>query len=174
MVACHFIHMKSSNVGMRASAFKNQSKRHFLRKELYCCWHSFALQIQANASKPCFRLHILCNLSPTLQTQPPNLRWNNSQLNPMVEQIIFRNILWIDRTSHNQFSSHGTTIDHLNEINEVLLGFKASDKLGMIWRPGGRRCTEAQEHKYILSRYFLRCTFPVSVFVGCFLFSWQT
>lgn len=54
----------------------------------------------------------------------------------MVEQIVLRNISWINRALHNQFSSHGTTIDHLNKINEVLLCFKASDKLGMIRRPG--------------------------------------
>lgn len=55
----------------------------------------------------------------------------------MVEQIVLRDISWIDRALHDQFSSHGTTIDHLNKIDEVLLCFKASDELGMIRRPGG-------------------------------------
>lgn len=55
----------------------------------------------------------------------------------MVEKIIFRNIAWIDRALHNQFSSHGTTINHLDEIDEVLLCFETANKLGMIRRPGG-------------------------------------
>lgn len=55
----------------------------------------------------------------------------------MIEQIIFRNISWINRTSYDQFSSHGTTVDDFNKIDEVLLCFKASNKLCMIWRPGG-------------------------------------
>lgn len=66
----------------------------------------------------------------------------------MVEQIIFRDVAWINGASHNQFSSHGTTVDHLNKIDEVLLRFKASDKLGMIRRPGGnekRGKDDAQE-----------------------------
>lgn len=67
----------------------------------------------------------------------------------MEEQIIFRNVSRIDRALHNQFSSHGTTIDHLNKIDEVLLCFKASDKLGVIWRPEGKDTEsneETQEH----------------------------
>lgn len=60
-----------------------------------------------------------------------------SQLNPMIEQIIFRNISWINRASYDQFSSHGATVEDFNKIDEVLLCFKASNKLCMIWRPGG-------------------------------------
>lgn len=61
----------------------------------------------------------------------------------MVEEIIFGDVSRIDGASHDQFPSHGTAVDHLNQIDEVLFGFKASDKLGMVWRPG------AMEHKHI-------------------------
>lgn len=59
---------------------------------------------------------------------------SNSVLDVMVQQIIFRDVSRVDRASDDQFSSHGASIDHFDQIHEVLLGFEASHKLGMIWR----------------------------------------
>lgn len=54
-------------------------------------------------------------------------------LNPMKEEVVFWDISRVNRTTDNHFSSHGSSVDDLNQILKVLLGFEAADKLGVIW-----------------------------------------
>lgn len=55
-------------------------------------------------------------------------------LNSMVEEIIFRNILRVYGTLDNHFPSHGSSVNHLNQVYEILLGSEAANKLGVIRR----------------------------------------
>lgn len=52
----------------------------------------------------------------------------------MVEEIIFGNILRIYGTLDNHFPPHGSSVDHFNQVHEILLGFEAANELGVIWR----------------------------------------
>lgn len=52
----------------------------------------------------------------------------------MVEEIIFGNILRIYGTLDDHFPPHGSSVDHFNQVHEILLGFEAANELGVIWR----------------------------------------
>lgn len=52
----------------------------------------------------------------------------------MVKEIIFRNILRINRTLNNHLSTHGASVYNLYQIHKILLGLEAADKLGVVWR----------------------------------------
>ena len=54
-------------------------------------------------------------------------------LNSMVKEIIFGNILRVYGTLDNHLPPHGSPVYDLNQIHEVLFGFEAADKLGVIW-----------------------------------------
>lgn len=54
-------------------------------------------------------------------------------LNAMVEKVIFWNVLRINGTLDNHLPPHGASVYDLNQIHEILFGFEASDKLGVIW-----------------------------------------
>lgn len=55
-------------------------------------------------------------------------------LNSMVKQIIFRNILRINRTLNDHLSTHGSSVYNLYQIHKILLGLEAADELGVVWR----------------------------------------
>lgn len=70
-----------------------------------------------------------------------------SQVNPLnslVEKIIFRNVIGINRTSHNELAPHCSTVDHFDQIYKVLLCFEASYKFGVIWRPKYKHKTKVE------------------------------
>lgn len=69
----------------------------------------------------------------------------------MVKQIEFGDISGIDWALNNKLSSHGSSVDHFDEIHEVLFGFETSYKLRVIWRP---------LEKY--RRHQVRCISPTS------------
>lgn len=52
----------------------------------------------------------------------------------MVQEIVFGNILGVDGTLDDHFPPHGPSVDHLNQVYEILLGSEAADELGVIWR----------------------------------------
>lgn len=52
----------------------------------------------------------------------------------MVEEIVFRNILTINGTLNDHLSAHGSSVYNLNQIHKILLGLKAADELGVVWR----------------------------------------
>lgn len=54
-------------------------------------------------------------------------------LNPMVEEIIFGNILRIYGTLDDHLPAHGSSVYDLDQIHEILFGLEAADKLGVIW-----------------------------------------
>lgn len=54
-------------------------------------------------------------------------------LNVLVYEVVLRNILWIYGTGHNQLSSKCSSQDHLHQVNKILLGFEAANKLGVVW-----------------------------------------
>lgn len=56
-------------------------------------------------------------------------------LNVLIEEVVFGNILGINRTLHNKFPPHCASINYFNQIYEVLFGFETSHKLSVIWRP---------------------------------------
>lgn len=60
-------------------------------------------------------------------------------LNSMVEEIVFGNILRIYWTLDNHLPSHGSSVDDLDQIHEILLGFKTANKLGVIRRAEGEK-----------------------------------
>lgn len=62
-----------------------------------------------------------------------------SVLNVLIEEVIFGNILGINRTLDNKFSPHCSPVDDFNQIHEVLFGFEASYKFSVIWRPAVER-----------------------------------
>ena len=55
------------------------------------------------------------------------------QSNVLVYEVVLRNILWIYRACHNQLSSQCSSQDHLHQVNKILLGFEAANKLGVVW-----------------------------------------
>lgn len=55
-------------------------------------------------------------------------------LNSMVEEIIFWNILRVDGTLDDHFPPHGSSVNHLNQVDKILLGSEAANKLGVIRR----------------------------------------
>lgn len=57
-----------------------------------------------------------------------------TSLNPMVEEIIFGHISRIYRTLDNHLPSHGSSVDDLDQVHEILFVLEAADKLGVIWR----------------------------------------
>lgn len=63
-------------------------------------------------------------------------------LNSMVQKVIFRNILRINRTLDNHLPTHGSSVYDLNQIHEILLGLEAADKLGVIWRAEREKITD--------------------------------
>lgn len=56
-------------------------------------------------------------------------------LDPMVEQVVLGDVLRVDGTLDDHLPSHSSSVDHLDQIQEVLLGLKTAHKLGVIWRP---------------------------------------
>lgn len=52
----------------------------------------------------------------------------------MIEEIVFRNILTINGTLNDHLSAHGSSVYNLNQIHKILLGLKAADELGVVWR----------------------------------------
>lgn len=58
-----------------------------------------------------------------------------SVLNVLIEEVIFGDILGINRTLDNKFSPHCSPVDDFNQIHEVLFGFEASYKFSVIRRP---------------------------------------
>lgn len=54
-------------------------------------------------------------------------------LNPMVKEIKFGNILSIYGTLDNHLSTHGSSVNDLYQIHEIVFGLEAANKLGVIW-----------------------------------------
>lgn len=52
----------------------------------------------------------------------------------MVEEIIFGYIVGIYWTPDNHLPSHGSSVDDLNQVHEILFGLKTANELGVIWR----------------------------------------
>lgn len=67
-----------------------------------------------------------------------------SVLNVLIEEIIFGDILGINRTLDNKFSPHCSPVDDFNQIHEVLFGFEASYKFSVIRRPAAERNTTSE------------------------------
>lgn len=62
-----------------------------------------------------------------------------SVLNVLIEEVIFGDILGINRTLDNKFPPHCSPVDDFNQIHEVLFGFEASYKFSVIRRPAAER-----------------------------------
>lgn len=62
-----------------------------------------------------------------------------SVLNVLIEEVIFGDILGINRTLDNKFPPHCSPVDDFNQIHKVLFGFEASYKFSMIRRPAAHR-----------------------------------
>lgn len=81
-------------------------------------------------------------------------------LNSMVEKVIFRNILRINRTLDNHLPTHGSSVYDLNQIHEILLGLEAADKLGVIRGAEREKITRATVLKRHTTGVYI-CTFKV-------------
>lgn len=66
----------------------------------------------------------------------------------MVEEIIFGNILRIYGTLDNHLAPHGSSVYDLDQIHEILLGFEAADKLGVIWWPERKKKRKKTQNNY--------------------------
>ena len=50
-----------------------------------------------------------------------------------VEERVFSNSGRVQWTAHNELATHGSAVDHLHHVNEVLGLLECANKLGVIW-----------------------------------------
>lgn len=62
-----------------------------------------------------------------------------SVLNVLIEEVIFGDVLGINRTLDDKFAPHCSPVDDFNQIYEVLFGFEASYEFSVIRRPAAKR-----------------------------------
>ena len=74
-------------------------------------------------------------------------------LNPMVKEIKFGNILSIYGTLDNHLSTHGSSVNDLYQIHEIVFGLEAANKLGVIW--GAEREHKVKRTLFIYNEWHL-------------------